>query len=70
MEGGRNNFEFLTGKPTKKKRLSGRPRWRWEDNIRMDHKEIDINMRNFVDSAQNRDYWRAHAYVAFNLQVS
>ena len=37
----------------------GRPRRRWEDNIRMDLKEIGINTRNWVDSAQVRDYWRA-----------
>ena len=31
----------------------------WEDNIRMDLKEININTRNWVDSAQDSDYWRA-----------
>ena len=30
-----------------------------EDNIRMDLKEISINTRNWVDSAQDKDYWRA-----------
>ena len=30
----------------------------WEDNIRMDLKEIGIDMRNWVDAAQDRDYWR------------
>ena len=33
-----------------------RPRRRWEDNIRMDLKEIGINTRNWVDLAQDRDY--------------
>ena len=42
-----------------KKRLSGRPRWRLEDNIRMDIREIGINTRNWVDLAQDVDYWRA-----------
>jgi len=37
-------------------RSLGRPRRGWEDNIRMDLKEIGINMRNSVDSAQHRDY--------------
>ena len=37
--------------PTGKKPL-GRPRRRWEDNIRMDLKEISIKTRNWVDSAQ------------------
>ena len=31
----------------------------WEDNIRMDLEEIGINAGNWVDSAQDRDYWRA-----------
>ena len=46
---------MLSGKPTGKKPL-GRPRRRWEDNIRMDRIEIGINTRNLVDSAQDRDY--------------
>ena len=38
------------------KRLLGRPRSRWEDNIRMYLKEIGINKRSWVDWAQDRDY--------------
>ena len=57
MEEGRSAFKILTGKPTGKRPLGG-PRCRWEDNIRMDFKEIAINTRNWVDSAQNRGYWR------------
>jgi hypothetical protein len=45
----------------------GRPRRRWEDNIRMDLEEMGINAGNWVDSAQ--DYWRALANAALNLQV-
>ena len=41
MEEGRSAFEILTGKPTGKRHL-GRPRHRWEDNIRMDLEEIGI----------------------------
>ena len=48
MEEGRSAFKILIGKPTGK-RSSGRPRRRWEDNIRMDLKEIGINTRNWVD---------------------
>ena len=40
-----SSFKILTGKPTRKRHL-GRPKRRWEDNIRIDPKEIDINMRN------------------------
>ena len=52
MEEGGSAFKILTSKPTGKKPL-GRPRRRWEDNIRMDLKEIDINTRNLVDSVQD-----------------
>ena len=45
MEEGRSAFKILTGKPTGKKPL-GRPRSRWEDNIRIDIKEIGINTKN------------------------
>jgi hypothetical protein len=40
-----------------------------EDNIRMDLKEIGINARNWVDSAQDKDYWKALVNVALNLRV-
>ena len=59
---------MLTGKPTGKRPL-GRPRRKWEDNIRMDHEEIRINTRDWVDSAQDRDYWRAVVNAALNLRV-
>ena len=58
MESGRSAFKILTGKPALK-RLLGRPRHRWEDNIRMDLKEIVVNTRNWIDSAWDRYYWRA-----------
>ena len=45
MEEGRGTFKMLTGEPTGK-RLLGRPRRRWEDNIRTSLKEIGINTRN------------------------
>ena len=67
MEECRSAFKIFTDKPTRK-RLLGRPRHKWEDNIRMELKEI-ISMRNWVDSAQNRDYWRALVNAALNLRV-
>ena len=53
---GRRDFKSLT---VVGKRPLGRPKRRWEDYIRMDLKEIGINKTNWVDSAQDRDYWRA-----------
>ena len=47
----------------------GRPRRRWEDNIRMDLEEIGINTGHWVDSAQDRNYWRALVNAALNLRV-
>ena len=46
MKEGRGAFKILTDKPMGKG-PPWRPRRRWEDNIRMNHKEIDVNMRNF-----------------------
>ena len=40
------------------KRSLGRARHRWENNIRMNLKEIDISTWNWVYSVQDRDYWR------------
>ena len=56
MEEGRSAFKILTGTPAGKNPL-GKPRHRWEANIRMDLKKIVVNMRNSVNSAQDRDYW-------------
>ena len=68
MEEGRSVFLIVTGKPTGKRPL-GRPRRRWEDNIRMDLEEIGINAGNWFDSAQDRNYWIALVNAALNLQV-
>ena len=46
-----------------------RPRRRWEDNVRMDLEEIDGNAGNWVDSAQDRNYWRALVNATLNLRV-
>ena len=66
MEEGSSVFKILTGKRTGKRPL-GRPRRRWEDNIRMDPDELGINAGNCVDSAQDRNYYRALVNAALNL---
>jgi hypothetical protein len=68
MEEGRSVFKSLTGTPAGKRPL-GRPRRRWEENIRMDLKEMDINSRNWVDSVQDRNYWIILVNAALNLRV-
>ena len=64
MKEGCRAFKILTGKPTGKRPVE-RPRRRWKDNNRMDLKEIHIDTRNWVDSTQDRDYWR----TLVNLRV-
>ena len=64
MEEGRSAFKILTGKPTGKRPL-GRPKRRWEDNIRM-----DLDAGNWVYSAQDRNHWRALVNAALNLRVA
>ena len=57
MKEGRSAFKILTGRPTPtEKRTLGRPRRRCENNIRIDLKEMGINTRNWVGSAQDRDH--------------
>jgi hypothetical protein len=68
MEEGRSAFQILRGIPTGNRPL-GRPRRRWEDNIRMDLEEIGINEGNWDNSAQDRDYWRALVNAALNFRV-
>ena len=48
-------FKILTDTPAGKRPLEW-PRCRWEDNIRMNLKEMGINTRNWIDSAQDKDY--------------
>ena len=68
MEEGTSTFKILTSTVTGKRPL-GRPRRRWEDNIRMYLKEIGINTRNWVDSAQDRNYWSVLENSLLNLRV-
>ena len=67
MEDGRSAFKLLSGNSTEKRPL-GRPRRRWEDNVRIDFKEIDIITRNWIDSAQVSDYLRVLVNAALNLR--
>ena len=43
---------------------------RWEDNIKMDLKEIGVNVRSWNDSAQDRDCWRVFVIVELNLRFT
>ena len=63
-----NAYKILTGKPTGNRHL-GRPRRRWKDNIRMNLEDIGISAGNWVDSAQDSNYWRGLVNAALNLWV-
>jgi hypothetical protein len=64
----RNACRILVGKPEGKRTL-GRPRRRWEDNIRMDLREIGWGGMDWIDLAQDRDRWRAVVNTVMNLKM-
>jgi hypothetical protein len=68
MGEGRVVYKVLVGKP-EGKRPPGRPRRRWEDNIKMDLREIGIDMANWIQLAQDRVQWRAFVNTVMNLRV-
>jgi hypothetical protein len=64
----RNAYRILVGKPEEKRPLGG-PRRRWEDNIKMDVREIGWGGMDWIDLAQDRDQWRALMSTIMNLRV-
>ena len=54
------------GKPEGKRQL-GRPRRRWEDNIKMDLPEVGCRGMDWIELAQDRDRWRALVSAVMNL---
>ena len=52
------------------KRPLGRPRRRWEDNIKMDLREVDCDPWNWIGLDQDRVQWRGYVRTAKNLRVS
>jgi len=61
-------YRVLVGKPEGKRPL-GRPRHRWEDNIKMDFQEVGCGVMNWIELAQDRDRWRALVNAVMNLRV-
>jgi hypothetical protein len=68
MGEGRGVYRVLVGRP-EDKRLLGRPRCRWKDNIKMDLREIGIDGANWIRLAQDRVQWRAFVSTVMNLRV-
>ena len=69
MEQFRNAYRVLVGKPERKKPL-GSPRRRWEDNIKMDLREVGCDLGDWIALAEDRDQWRAYVRAVMNLRVS
>jgi hypothetical protein len=61
-------YRALVGKPEGRRPL-GRPRRRWEDNIKMDLREVAWGGMNWINLAQDRDRWRALVNAVMNLRV-
>jgi hypothetical protein len=64
----RGVHRVLVGKP-EGKRPVGRPRLRWEDNIRMDLQEVGCRVMDWIGLAQNRGRWRAIVNAVMNLRL-
>jgi hypothetical protein len=68
MGEGRDAYRVLVRRPEGKRPL-GRPRLRWEDNIKMDLREIEIDGANWIRLAQDRVRWRVFVNTVMNLRV-
>ena len=64
----RGVYRVLVAKPEGRRPL-GRPRHRWEDNIRMDFREVGCGYVDWMELAQDRDGWRALVSAVMNLRV-
>ena len=68
MGEGRGVHRVLVGKPEGKRPL-GRPRRRWEDNIKMDLQEVGGGCEDWMELVQDRGRWRALVGTVMNLRV-
>jgi hypothetical protein len=68
MGEGRGVYRVLVGRPEGKRPLE-RQRRRWEDNIKMNLREIGIDRANMIQLAQDRVQWRACVNTVMNLRV-
>ena len=64
----RGVYRVLVGKPEGKRPL-GRPRHKWEDNIKVDLEEVGCGGMDWIELAQDRDRWQAVLNAVMNLQV-
>ena len=64
----RGVYRVLVEKPEGKRPL-GRPRRRWEDNVKMDLQEVGFGGVDWIELAEDRDRWRALVTAVMNLRV-
>jgi len=64
----REGYRVLVGKP-EGKRLLGRPRRRWVNNIRLDLQEVGCGYMDWIGRAQDRDRWRTLVSAVMNFRV-
>ena len=64
----RGVHRVLVGKPEEKRSL-GRPRRRWEDNIKMDLQEVGGGRGDWMELAQDRDRWQALVEMVRDFRV-
>ena len=62
-------FRVLVGKPEGNRPL-GRPRRRWEDNIKMDLREVGCGGMDWIELAKDRIRWRTLVTAVMNLRVT
>jgi hypothetical protein len=65
---GRGVYRVMAGRPEGKRPL-GRPRSRWEDNIKLDLREIGIDGANWIRLSNVRFQWRVFVSTVMNLRV-
>ena len=65
----RGVYRVLVGKPEGKRPL-GRPRRRWEDNIKVDLQKVGCGGMDWIEVAQDRDRWRALVNAVMKLRVA
>ena len=68
MGEGKGMYRVLVGKPEGKRPL-GKPRHRWEDNIKMDLQKVGCGGMDWIELTQDRDRWRVLVNAVMNLRV-
>ena len=68
MEEGGSDFNISTDKATQKRPV-GSVRSKWEDNIKINLKEIGAIWRNWIDSPQDRGYWKTLMNAGLNFRL-